>query len=149
MFLYARIMLGNIELLSDIEDIRKELRVLPENLNEAYVIEIIWTDLLAYPRFSRYERVFRRINDIQPHLAKTKCRSLLGWVSCTPTPLTIQELEQVLVVSGSDGSTCRVSSPSPIIQLCRPIVEVVDDYVKFVHFTVKEYDVIPTVRGFC
>lgn len=39
MFLYARIMLGNIELLSDIEDIRKELRVLPENLNEAYVTE--------------------------------------------------------------------------------------------------------------
>lgn len=49
MFLYARIMLGNIELLSDIEDIRKELRVLPENLNEAYVIEIIWIGLLAYP----------------------------------------------------------------------------------------------------
>lgn len=129
MFLYARIMLGNIELLSDIEDIRKELRVLPENLNEAY------------------ERVFRRINDIQPHLAKTKCRSLLGWVSCTPTPLTIQELEQVLVVSGSDGSTCRVSSPSPIIQLCRPIIEVVDDYVKFVHFTVKEYIDDPNIEG--
>ncbi|KAL6403418.1 NACHT domain protein [Ilyonectria robusta] len=130
MFLYARIMLGNIELLSDIEDIRKELRVLPENLNEAY------------------QRVFRRINGIQPHLAKTKCRSLLGWVSCTPTPLTIQELEQVLVVSGSDGSTCRVSSPSPIIQLCRPIIEVVDDYVKFVHFTVKEYIDDPNVEGF-
>jgi len=36
MFLYAQIMLGSIDLLHDVEDIRRELRVLPENLDEAY-----------------------------------------------------------------------------------------------------------------
>jgi hypothetical protein len=36
MFLYAKIMLGSIELLNDMDEIRQELRVLPENLDDAY-----------------------------------------------------------------------------------------------------------------
>lgn len=36
MFLYVQIVLDNIELFTDIEEIRNELRVLPESLNKAY-----------------------------------------------------------------------------------------------------------------
>ena len=36
MFLYVKVLLGGIELLSDVKSIRKELRVLPENLDAAY-----------------------------------------------------------------------------------------------------------------
>ena len=54
-------------------------------------------------------------------------------------PLTIQEIEQALTVSPNDkvGST-RVQSQLNVQRICGPIVEVVDDYVQFVHFTAKE-----------
>lgn len=35
MFLYVKIMLSSIELLSEVDEIRSELRVLPESLDEA------------------------------------------------------------------------------------------------------------------
>jgi hypothetical protein len=48
-------------------------------------------------------------------------------------------MEHALTVSIDDkeGNT-RVRARLNIIQICGPIVEVVDDYVQFVHFTVKE-----------
>ncbi|KAK2612783.1 hypothetical protein QQS21_001235 [Conoideocrella luteorostrata] len=130
MFLYAQIMLSSISLLSDIEEIRNELRVLPESLDQAY------------------GRIFRRINSFQSPAAKKKCRSLLGWISCSPTPMTIQELEQALVVSSNPDDGFRVSSSLNVVRLCGPIVEVVDNYVQFVHFTVQEYINSPHTDGF-
>jgi hypothetical protein len=57
----------------------------------------------------------------------------------SPTPLTIYELEQALVVhsTGIEG-TGKVTFPLDVVHLCGPILEVVDDYVQFVHFTVQE-----------
>lgn len=85
-----------------------------------------------------YARILSRINDRNTSL-KTKARNLLGWIGCCPTPLTLRELEQALVISrqgiGGDG---RVVAVTDLIRICGPIVEVVDDYVQFVHFTVQE-----------
>lgn len=54
--------------------------------------------------------------------------------------MTIQELEQALLVTGeNEESSVRISSSLNVVKLCGPIVEVIDDYVQFVHFTVKEY----------
>ena len=73
-------------------------------------------------------------------MARSKTRNILGWIGCSPTPLTIQELEQALMVDIENvQSSVRVSSSLNIIELCGPIVEVVDEYVQFVHFSVKEY----------
>ena len=73
-------------------------------------------------------------------MAKRKTRNILGWIGCSPTPLRIQELEQALMVDVENlESSVRVSSNLNIIEICGPIVEVVDEYVQFVHFTVKEY----------
>ncbi|KAK5987844.1 hypothetical protein PT974_11978 [Cladobotryum mycophilum] len=119
MFLYAKIMLSSVEQLDNLDEIRDELRVLPEDLNEAY------------------GRVFEKINNLKSNIVKTKCRLILGWISCSPTPLTLLELEQALVVTLS--STSRVSSPLNPVRLCGPIVEVIKGHVRFVHFTVKEY----------
>ncbi|KFA48785.1 hypothetical protein S40293_01495 [Stachybotrys chartarum IBT 40293] len=130
MFLYAQIMLSSIELLHNVEDIRQELKVLPENLDEAY------------------GRIFRRINSLHSSVARSQCRSLLGWISCSPTPLTIQELEQALVVSSKPNTACRVSSSLNLVRLCGPIVEIVDNYVQFVHFTVQEYINSPNIENF-
>ena len=73
-------------------------------------------------------------------MARNKTRNILGWIGCSPTPLKIHELEQALLVGVEDvQSSARVSSSLNIVELCGPIVEVVDGYVQFVHFTVKEY----------
>lgn len=37
MFLYAKVLFGCLDLLSDIREVRKELVVLPNDLNDAYV----------------------------------------------------------------------------------------------------------------
>ncbi|KAK4063518.1 uncharacterized protein Triagg1_9395 [Trichoderma aggressivum f. europaeum] len=118
MFLYAKIMLRSIDELDNLDEIRNELRVLPKDLDEAY------------------GRLFEKI-DRKSGIVKKKCRLILGWISCSPTPLTLLELEQALVVTISD--TSRVSSPLNFVRLCGPIVEVVGDNIQFVHFTVKEY----------
>ena len=70
---------------------------------------------------------------------RDKARKILGWVGCSPTPLTIQEIEQALTVrlDDFDGNT-GIFSNLNIVKICGPIVEVVDEYVQFVHFTVKE-----------
>ncbi|EHK42065.1 hypothetical protein TRIATDRAFT_295808 [Trichoderma atroviride IMI 206040] len=119
MFLYARIVLNSIEELDNVDEIRDELRVLPESLDEAY------------------ERVFAKIEN-KSNVIKKKCRLILGWISCSPTPLTLPELEQALVVTIS--GTYRVSSRLNFIRLCGPIIEVVGDHLQFVHFTVKEVE---------
>ncbi|KAL6826144.1 hypothetical protein V8C40DRAFT_286985 [Trichoderma camerunense] len=117
MFLYAKIMLRSIEELDNLDEIRDELRVLPKDLDEAY------------------GRLFEKIAR-KSEIVKKKCRLILGWISCSPTPLTLFELEQALVVTISN--TSRVSSPLNLIRLCGPIVEVVGDTIQFVHFTVKD-----------
>lgn len=67
----------------------------------------------------------------------------MGWVGCSPTPLTIQELDQALMVDVDNlDSSVRTSSNLNLVELCGPIVEVADEYVQFVHFTVKEYVVL-------
>ncbi|KAL6697595.1 hypothetical protein J3F84DRAFT_291012 [Trichoderma pleuroticola] len=118
MFLYAKIMLRSIEELDNLDEIRNELRVLPKDLDEAY------------------GRLFEKI-DRKSEIVKKKCRLILGWISCSPTPLTLLELEQALVVTISD--TSRVSSPLNFVRLCGPIIEIVEGNIQFVHFTVKEY----------
>ena len=86
-----------------------------------------------------YGRILARVNSLRPPKLKEKARKLLGWIGSSPMPLTIQEMEQALTVSLDDktGST-RVQSQLNVQKICGPIVEVVDDYVQFVHFTAKE-----------
>ena len=48
-------------------------------------------------------------------------------------------MEQALTITPDDlEGRIRVHSRLNIIQICGPIVEVVEDYVQFVHFTVQE-----------
>ena len=79
-----------------------------------------------------------RIKQSHPTL-RDKARKLLGWIGSSPTPLTVQEIEQALLVrlDDVDGDVRVIGRLNPV-QICGPILEVVDDYVQFVHFTVKE-----------
>lgn len=87
----------------------------------------------------RYARILKRINNHKHPSLKDKARRLLGWIGCSLTPLTIQEIEQALLVREDDpnGDLKVIARVNPVI-ICGPILEVVDDYVQLVHFTAKE-----------
>ncbi|KAL4877424.1 hypothetical protein BJY04DRAFT_198337 [Aspergillus karnatakaensis] len=129
MFLYAKVVLNGIDLLDDLAEIHAYLSVLPEDLHDAYA------------------RIVARIDKLRPPL-RDKARTMLGWVGCSPRPLTMQELVHALAIqTGSVEPTRITSAPPNLGKLCGPIVEVVDGHVQFVHFTVKEYLFSPSIVG--
>jgi len=76
---------------------------------------------------------------MKPPMLKEKARKLLGWIGSSPVPLTIYEMEQALTVNPEDiEGKASVVSKLNVVEICGPIVEVVEDYVQFVHFTVQE-----------
>lgn len=87
-----------------------------------------------------YGRIFSRINEKLPNPhAREKARRILGWVGCSPMPLTIQELQQALSIRVGDSSQIPQGySTLNLVLLCGPVVELVDDEVHFVHFTAKQ-----------
>ncbi|RAH68765.1 NACHT domain protein [Aspergillus aculeatinus CBS 121060] len=131
MFLYAKVVLSSIELLDDVAEICEELSLLPEDLDSAYA------------------RILLRINNLRPASVKAKARRILAWVGCSPTPLTSREMEQALSIQpGKVNAGKRLSAAPNLNKLCGPIVEVIgEEYVQFVHFTVKEYFFSTAVTG--
>lgn len=81
MFLFARIVLGSVQNLDDVEEIREELRCLPETLDEAQVIlPIVGSFLLLI--FRSYGRILRRINCLKPEVVRDRTSKGFGldWV---------------------------------------------------------------------
>ncbi|KAK1999388.1 NACHT domain protein [Colletotrichum falcatum] len=86
-----------------------------------------------------YGRILGKVNNSANVSLKNKARRVLGWIGCAPTPLTRREVEHaLLVVSEDKDGDVRFVSVLDVVRVCGPIVEVVDDYVHFVHFTAKE-----------
>ncbi|KAK2688496.1 hypothetical protein QWA68_012485 [Fusarium oxysporum] len=120
MFLYARIVLEDVEMLQDLDSIRDQLRALPEGLDEAY------------------ERILQRITNY-PSAAQKQCKKILSWIACSPVEITRHEMEQALIIQTGQRRVPQVRSSLNTLPLCGPLVEVEDEHLKFVHFTVKEY----------
>ncbi|KAI1770676.1 hypothetical protein F4818DRAFT_432308 [Hypoxylon cercidicola] len=120
MFLYARLILENIDALQDVEKIREELRVLPGSLDEIY------------------ERILRQILKL-PAAAQKNARRILSWVACSPQPITRQEMELAVLIEPNTEIIPRVRAELNILQLCGPLVEIRNCNLQFVHFTAKEY----------
>ncbi|RSL98170.1 hypothetical protein CDV31_012704 [Fusarium ambrosium] len=131
MFLYVKVIFGMIQYLDNVDEILNQLRHLPESLYDAY------------------GRIFQRINTSTDRAFRHKARLILGWVGCAPSPMTRHELEQALVINPDQfDQEPRVNSELNVVKDCGPIVEVIDDYVQFVHFTVKEYIFSDEIEGF-
>ncbi|KAI1355079.1 NACHT domain protein [Xylaria sp. FL0043] len=131
MFLYARVVLDSIKFLDNFDDIRDELHAFPETLEDAY------------------GRILGRINKLDNTILREKARLILGWIGCSPTALTIQEIQQALSIDLEDPKRSgKVRGNLDLVRICGPIVEHVDSYVQFVHFTVKEYLFSSRVLGF-
>ncbi|KAF5668760.1 Nacht domain-containing protein [Fusarium denticulatum] len=122
MFLYVKVIFKIIYYINDTGDIQNQLDCLPTSLEDAY------------------GRVLQQIN-ASPDPQRTKlARSILGWVGCAPSPMTLKEIEQALLVDPEVPSMLpRVQARVNVVQICGPIIDVVDGYVQFVHFTVPEY----------
>ncbi|KUJ17014.1 uncharacterized protein LY89DRAFT_69875 [Mollisia scopiformis] len=122
MFLYARLIMDTIATMHDMSEILKELAVLPESLDHAY------------------HRIIVRLGDHKDKRKSEQARRLLGWVACTSTPLTIEDAQQALVVRpGNRDQVFDIVAKLDVIEVLGPIVETVDTYIRFVHFTAKEY----------
>ncbi|KAI1420542.1 NACHT domain protein [Xylaria sp. FL1777] len=131
MFLYAKVVLDSIRFLDNFGDIRDELHAFPETLEDAY------------------GRILRRVNNLDSFALREKIRLVLGWVGCSPTVLTIQEIQQALAIDLEDPEKIgNVRGSLDLVRICGPIVELVDGYVQFVHFTVKEYIFSNRISGF-
>ncbi|KAL2130331.1 hypothetical protein VTI74DRAFT_6582 [Chaetomium olivicolor] len=120
MFLYARIILDNAELCTSLEEIEGELKVLPTDLNDAY------------------HRILVRISRSPPALRR-KANLILGWIGCAPVPMTRHEMDQALLVDSTSNPAPSVIASTNFVRICGPIIEVIDESLRFVHFTAKEY----------
>ncbi|SCN87403.1 uncharacterized protein FFNC_01767 [Fusarium fujikuroi] len=122
MFLYVKVIFRIIYYINDIEDIQNELEHLPTSLEDAY------------------GRVLQHINSHKDPQRRKLAHSILGWVGCAPTPMTLKEIEQALLVEPKlPFKPPRVQSGVNVVQICGPIIDIADGYVQFVHFTVREY----------
>ncbi|WAO88971.1 NACHT domain-containing protein [Fusarium falciforme] len=131
MFLYVKVIFGMIQYLDNVDEILDQLKHLPESLDDAY------------------GRIFQRLNASTDSTLRLKAHRILGWVSCAPSPMTRHELEQALVINPEQpDQEPRVNSELNVVEFCGPIVEVIDEYVQFVHFTVKEYIFNKKIDGF-
>ncbi|RSM08743.1 hypothetical protein CEP52_004493 [Fusarium oligoseptatum] len=131
MFLYARLILNGLDFLHSVDEIRRDLKVLPTDLNAAY------------------DRILSRINESLPNEAACiKARKALGWIAYSPVALTIRELEQALIINIGDRDQVPTGiSTLEVVHLCGPVVEEVDGQLQLVHFTAKEYFFSPMIKN--
>ncbi|KAF3764537.1 hypothetical protein M406DRAFT_330871 [Cryphonectria parasitica EP155] len=100
----------------------RELAVLPEDLDSAY------------------HRIIVRLGKQKDRRMVEQTRRLLGWIACSPSPLTIEEAHQALVVRPDDrNQVFNMVAKLDVVEFLGPIVETADGYIRFVHFTAKEY----------
>ncbi|KAH8704111.1 hypothetical protein BGW36DRAFT_287051 [Talaromyces proteolyticus] len=113
---------GYVAEINSMDEIRSELKALPNDLDDAY------------------KRIFQRINKLPPP-RREKRRKILGWIGCAPIPMTIFEMKQALSVYRANGVS-RVSTELfglDFLHMCGPFIEIVNGKLQFVHFTVQEY----------
>ncbi|KAF2642645.1 hypothetical protein P280DRAFT_395523 [Massarina eburnea CBS 473.64] len=86
-----------------------------------------------------YARIMERVHILNP-VSKTRVTRILEWMLSSRRPLRTIELQDAIVFSGNNMTLDKRSKlPVSIIDLCKPLITVVDDgTVVFVHFTVQE-----------
>lgn len=80
-----------------------------------------------------------RLGNCKDKRKAEKAQRLLGWIACTPSPLTVEEAGQALALNHNDHhQVYRVMTKLDAVKELGPIVETYDGYIRFVHFTAKE-----------
>ncbi|KAJ0108128.1 uncharacterized protein J7T55_007247 [Diaporthe amygdali] len=122
MFLYARLTMDMVEDMHELSEIKNELVVLPKGLDAAYL------------------RIITRLSNGKDKRVAEKAWRLLGWIACSPTPLTVEEAGQALVLQPCNrDQVFNAVTKLDVVKVLGPIVETVGGYIRFVHFTAKDY----------
>lgn len=86
-----------------------------------------------------YRRIINRLVQIKDKKEATRARRLLGWIASSPHPISIEGAQQaVFVVPQNRDQIFDIVSKLDVVKMLGPIVETVDNYIHFVHFTAKE-----------
>ncbi|KAI1378425.1 hypothetical protein F4677DRAFT_394594 [Hypoxylon crocopeplum] len=120
MFLYARLVLEIVMKQDTVAKARQETKSLPKGLEEVYC------------------RILQKFGE--ENSESDAIRTILSWVGCAVTPLTVREILQILAIQpGRQGFTGEPMVFRDVEETCSPILEVRDGFVYFVHFTAKEF----------
>lgn len=86
-----------------------------------------------------YHRIILRLDKHSNTIHAEKAKRLLGWIVCSPIPLTVEEAQQALAIEReSPEQTYSMFAKLDPVELLGPIVETAGGYIRFVHFTAKE-----------
>lgn len=86
-----------------------------------------------------YHRIILRLDRHKNRSLAEKAKRLLGWISCSLVPLTVEEAQQALAVEPQNlEQTYFAWAKLDPVELLGPIVETASGYIRFVHFTAKE-----------
>ncbi|KAK3983781.1 hypothetical protein QBC44DRAFT_45029 [Cladorrhinum sp. PSN332] len=123
MFLYAKLVMFVVKYERSPSRIQHEIETIPKGLDKAY------------------GRLMKRVVDELPENNRKVVHNLLQWVVCARRPLRSEELLQILVieVGEDDFPNGYRKEYRDLLETCGPIIEIVEDTVRFVHFSAKEY----------
>ncbi|KAI1657870.1 hypothetical protein F4813DRAFT_389137 [Daldinia decipiens] len=103
-------------------DIEMQMENLPDGLDQAY------------------GRLLDRIKSGLAQALRDAVRVILQWVACAQRPLREEEILQILAVEpGKSDFTKGRKVFRDICKACGPIIEVHGGFIRFVHFSAKEY----------
>ena len=90
--------------------------------------------------YTRYDRILDRLKYGLESKVKKYARKVLEWIGCAPRPLRATEIEHALAIRTGDTAIVyeRLSFQN-LLHLCGPIIEYQNEFIVYVHFTVKEY----------
>jgi hypothetical protein len=144
MFLYARLVIANLNGQPTFEEIQQEADNLPDSLCEMQVhpseVPIkIW----ALNGRNSYGRMLARITKALSLAERNKVKRIFSWLVCARRPLRTIELEHALLIrTAPDESVRELQHARKLIkdmrELCGPIIENRGNYITFVHFSAKE-----------
>jgi hypothetical protein len=87
----------------------------------------------------RYSRVISRIDRNLKSSEQLEAKSILELIGCSAFPVKKQEIEHCIMIQPGDLDLHQDHKMiRSMNELCGPIIEFQDDFVHFVHFTVKE-----------
>ncbi|KAI1204789.1 uncharacterized protein F4807DRAFT_454388 [Annulohypoxylon truncatum] len=125
MFLYAKLVMTNLEGQPSLHCLHEEFNRLPTGLDEAY------------------ERNLHRI-EINPNRNQTEiAHKILSWMVCVRRPLRWREIQAAISIDLADlavDHARRLPRDSDVSEICGSLVEVLSgDRVEFVHVTASLY----------
>jgi hypothetical protein len=135
MFLWAHLMIQKLERCHTIGEVEDAKDTLPEGLGLVYVMPMIRSDHMVLTPGS-YDRLLQNFGGLGPETSKLAITTL-QWISCSFSPLTMNDLQSMLACSSTLGR--KSISMVTMLDNLKPLVEEgAENTVNFRHSSFKE-----------